>query len=348
MTFLWPDALWALMLLPVLILLYISILRRKKQAALRYANLSLVREALGAGSAIRRHIPPVLLLIALAALLFALARPTGLVTIPSHHETVILAIDVSGSMRATDVSPNRLVAAQQAAKAFIADQPSSVRIGIVSFAATAAVVQPPTRNREDLYAAIDRFQLQRGTATGSGIIVALATLFPDAGIDIGALTYGQDSVRARPIDRWRGAPEPPPFEPVPPGSNTSAAILLLTDGQRTTGPDPLQAARMAAERGVRVYTVGIGTTSGETIGFEGWSMRVRLDEDALKRIADITHGEYFHAGTATELTKVYRSLSSRFVLETKQTEITALFAAAGALCLMLSALLSLAWFNRIL
>jgi Ca-activated chloride channel family protein len=256
-------------------------------------------------------------------------------------------MDVSGSMRARDVEPNRLVAAQEAAKAFVADLPSGVRVGVVSFAGTAAIVQPPTHSREDVVAAIDRFQLQRGTAIGSGIILSLATIFPDAGIDVSESIYGRNTQRSAPLDPGR-APEKKEFTPVPPGSYASAAIVLLTDGQRTTGPDSLEAARMAADRGVRVFTVGVGTPTGEVIGFEGWSFRARLDEDTLKAIADLTRGEYFRAGTAMDLKKIYRSLNTRLAFEKKATEITALFSAAAAVLALLSALLSLLWFNRIL
>lgn len=347
MKFLWPELLWLLLIVPALVAAYFYLLRRKRQAALRYASLSMVKDALGGGQKFRRHIPPLLLLIGLIALIVGIARPAAVVTLPSHHQTIILAIDVSGSMRAMDVPPNRLAAAQAAAKAFVADQPANVRIGVVSFAGTAAVVQPPTRNHEDIIAAIDRFQLQRGTAIGSGIIVSLATLFPDDGIDVSALIYGRYGGRGVPLDQAAKV-EKPAFKPVPPGSFTSAAIILLTDGQRTTGPDSLEAARMAAERGVRVFTVGFGTRGGETIGFGGWSMRVRLDEDTLKGIANMTHGQYFYAGTATDLKKVYDSLNARLVLEKKEMEISALFAAGGAIVVLLSALLSLLWFNRVL
>jgi Ca-activated chloride channel homolog len=347
MTFLWPEMLWLLLILPVLVAAYFFLLRRKKEAALRYASLSMVKEAMGAGQRFRRHIPPLLFLVALSAMIVAIARPAALVTLPSQHLTIILAMDVSGSMRATDVEPNRISAAQTAAKAFVAEQPSYVRIGVVSFAGTASVVQAPTHNRQDVVAAIDRFQLQRATAIGSGIIVSLATIFPEAGIDVSSLLYGRDAPRGVPLDQARKA-EKPAFKPVPPGSYTSAAIILLTDGQRTTGPSSIEAAQMAADRGVRVFTVGIGTTSGETIGFEGWSMRVRLDEATLKAIANMTRGEYFHAGNATDLKKVYESLSSRLVLEKMETEIGALFSAAAALTALVSALLSLLWFNRIL
>jgi len=209
------------------------------------------------------------------------------------------------------------------------------------------VVQAPTHNREDIIAAIDRFQLQRGTAIGSGIIVSLATLFPEAGIDISSLIYGRNAPRGTPLDQ-AAKPDKPPFKPVPPGSYTSAAIILLTDGQRTAGPDSLEAARMAADRGVRIFTVGIGTRSGETIGYEGWSMRVRLDEDSLKEIANLTRGQYFYAGTATDLKKVYESMNSKLLLEKKEMEISSLFAAAAAALALVSALLSLLWFQRVL
>jgi Ca-activated chloride channel family protein len=347
MKFLWPEMLWLLVLVPGLIAGYFFLLRRKRRAALRYAGLSMVKEAMGRGQSLRRHIPPLLFLLALLAMLIAMARPTAVVTLPSQHQTIILAMDVSGSMRAVDVEPNRLSASQAAAKAFVADLPSSVRVGVVSFAATASVVQMPTHNHDDVLAAIDRFQLQRGTAIGSGIIVSLATLFPDAGIDVSALLYGRDAPRGTPLDPSRKA-EKPAFTPVAPGSYNSAAIILLTDGQRTTGPDSLDAARMAAERGVRVFTVGFGTVGGETIGFQGWSMRVRLDEETLKAIAKMTQGEYFYAGNSADLKKVYESLNSRLVLEKQDIEISALFAAAAAVAALASAVLSLLWFSRIL
>ena len=178
--------LWLLSAVPLLIAAYVVVLRRKKKLALRYASLSMVKEAQGKGRRFRRHVPPLLFLVALALMIVAIARPAAVVTLPSQHETVILAMDVSGSMRAADVQPNRIAAAQTAARSFIAEQPRSTRIGIVTFAATASVVQPPTQNREDLLAAIDRFQLQRGTAVGSGILVALKMIFPDVEFDLRA------------------------------------------------------------------------------------------------------------------------------------------------------------------
>jgi Ca-activated chloride channel family protein len=339
--FIWPEMLWLLVAVPLLVGLYVWLLRRRKKTALRYASLALVKQAMGKSAAWRRHVPPALLLLALTVLLLATARPTAVISLPSNQETIVLAMDVSGSMRATDVHPNRLIASQEAAKTFIAELPRSVRIAVVSFAGTAAVVQAPTLSREDVVAAIDRFQLQRATAIGSGIVLSLATLFPDAGIDLSQIT-GQRPMPPGPNDKPK-----PEFTPVQPGSYASGAIILLTDGQRTTGPDPLEAAKMAADRGVRVYTVGMGTKEGETIGFEGWSMRVRLDEDTLKNIANITRADYFYAGTAEDLKKVYQGLSSRLVVEKKETEISALFAALGALLVALAAGLSVWWFGRV-
>ena len=349
MNFLWPQFLWLLAAAPLLVLLYVWLLRRKKKLALRYASLSIVREAMGVRQSVRRHIPPFLFLLALVAMLIAAARPMAVVVLPSNQQTIILAMDVSGSMRAADVQPNRLVAAQEAAKAFLKDLPRHVKVGIVAFAGSANVAQLPTTNREDLVQAIDSFQLQRATATGNAIVVSLATLFPDAGIDISNFSPQANNSRTRgvPIEQ-AGKPPPKEFTPVAPGSYTSAAIIMLTDGQRTTGVDPLDAAKVAAERGVRVYTVGIGTVDGETIGFEGWSMRVRLDEETLKAIANKTQAEYYYAGTAADLTKVYNTLSSRLTVEKKETEISALFALGAAVLALLSAGLSLLWFNRIL
>jgi Ca-activated chloride channel family protein len=348
MTFMWPDLLWFLILVPALIATY---LRRRKRTALRYANLSLVKEALGSGRGFRRHIPPLIFLLALTVLVFAVARPSAIVTLPTHLRTIILAMDISGSMRANDIEPNRIAAAQAAAKAFVAEQPRGTRIGVVTFAGTAAVAQAPTENREDIVTAIDRFQLQRATAIGSGILVSLKAVFPDAEFDLRSSNPRRDpapdSLRGAPFDPAREL-EKPVFKPVPPGSYGSAVIILLTDGQSNVGPDPIESARMASERGVRVYTVGFGTTEGEILRFEGWSMRVRLDEETLKKIAEMTQGEYYYAGTATDLKNVYQTLSARLVFETRETEITALFSATATILAVTAAFLSVLWFNRIL
>ena len=343
MKFFWPTLLWLMLAVPLLVALYLWLLSRRRKTTVRLASLAVAKLALGKGPGWRRHVPPALMLLAVTCLLFAVARPTATITLPLAERTIILAMDVSGSMRAEDVKPNRLVASQVAAKAFVENLPREVKVGVISFAGTAAVVQAPTTSRDDVIAAIDRFQLQRGTATGSGIILSLATLFPDDGIEIQHIT-GQRNFPGKPLGDKK---DTKPKVPVEPGSYNSAAIIMLTDGQRTVGPDPLEAAKMAADHGIRVYTVGIGTTSGETIGFEGWSMRVRLDEATLKNISLLTHGEYYYAGTAEDLKKVYESLSSRMVVERKETEISALFAALGALLVVAAGSLSIWWFGRV-
>ena len=354
-TFLWPKLLVLLALVPVVAWAYARMVHRKRHVIAGSGKLAMLRDAMAGSSRLRRIVPPALYVSALTMMVLAIARPAAVITLPSQHDVVVLAMDVSGSMRAVDVKPNRLAAAQEAAKAFIAEQPSSTRIGVVSFAATATVVQPPTDNRDDVIAAIDRFQLDRGTAIGSGILVALKAIFPDVKFDLQSQNpRGDGSKGGR---RAKSLDPPPPKDKdkkagptggqvVAPGSYGSAVIILLSDGQTTTGPDPVESARMAAERGVRVYTVGVGTQSGETLKAEGWSMRVRLDEDALKAISNVTLGEYFYDGSAPDLKRIYKTLNSKFTLEKKETEITAFFVAAAALFALVAGALSMLWFNR--
>lgn len=346
MSFLWPGSLVLLLSVPALAAVYIWVLRRQKAAALRFASLGLAREALGGARLWRRHLPPALFLLGLAVAILAIARPSALLTLPSQQRTIILAIDVSLSMRASDVQPTRLVAAQAAAKAFVQDLPADLRVGIVSFSGTALPVQRPTRNTDELVAAIERLHLDRHTAIGSGIIMSLAALFPDEGIDLESLVLGsrQSWRMNRPLEN--SVPKKQ-VQPVAPGSNGSSAIVLLTDGRRTTGPDPLEAARMAADRGIRVFTVGFGSAAGGPAMIEGYSIFMMFDEETLKAIAALTRAEYFHASSADELTKIYEALSSKFVLTKEEREVTALFAALAALLTAMSAALSLAWFNRL-
>jgi Ca-activated chloride channel homolog len=344
MTFFWPHLLWLLLVVPALVGLYLYLLRRKRKSAVRYAGLGMVKAAMGSGPPIRRHIPPALLLLAILVMILAVARPAAVVTLPSQRDTVILAMDVSGSMRAADVDPNRIEASQTSAIEFVQAQPRNTRIGVVAFAGTAMLVQAPTRDRDEVISAIDRFQLQRGTNIGSALLVSLQTLFPEADFQLGP-RFTSPSPRGAPLGD--APPEEPDFIPVEPGSHPYAAIVLLTDGRPTTGPDPVEVARMAADRGVRVFTVGFGSVEGETVGFGGWSMRVQLDEELLRQIAEITRGRYFHASTSTDLHQVYEELSAQFVLETEETEITAFFSGAAMLLVLLSAGLSMLWFNRI-
>ncbi len=350
MEFLWPAMLWSLLVLPLLVLCYWLALRRRKAVAVDYPALSLVRTAQGRWAGVRRHVPPLLFLVALTALLLAAARPIAALRLPMDKQTIVLAVDVSGSMRANDVQPTRLAAAQAAAKAFIAQLPRNVRVAVVAFAGTAQIAQLPTQNHDDLNAAIDAFQLQRGTATGNGMLMSLAAIFPGSGIDLAALS-GREGMFARNMDDVLNgdAQGPIPAQaPVKPGSFNTAAIIVLSDGQSNSGVDPLLAAHWAADRGVRVYTVGVGTPEGSVINFEGWSMRVRLDEETLKNIAQITQAEYFQAASAQELMRVYETLHSRLTLEKRETEISALLALAGAALVLLAAALSMWWHGRVL
>jgi Ca-activated chloride channel family protein len=343
-TVLWPRMLWVLAAVPLLVLAYYRLLARRRQAHARLAGLS--HGSSTGGGRFLQHVPPLLFLVGLCVLIAAVSRPHAVVPLPSMHRSVILAIDTSGSMRATDVKPHRLDAAQAAARAFVENRQRHTRIGIVSIAANASLVQSPTDNREDLLKAIERLQLQPGTAVGTGIYLSLATLLPDAGIDVEGLVYGWNPK----FRYWTGGGRAVETrKPVPPGSNRSVAIVLLSDGDSNHGPDPQEAAKLAAEHGVRIYTVGIGSGEGVTLGFKGWSMRVRQDDAALKRIAETTHGEYFAATSAPELKRIYEQWSTRVVIERKRAiELTAFFVGVGALLLVISALGSVIWFHRVL
>jgi Ca-activated chloride channel family protein len=342
LTFLWPRLLWLLLALPLAALFYVVLVRRRRRAAQAFASLETVG-ADGAGQW-RRLAPPLLWLLAVAALLLAVARPQATVTLPSRVETVILALDMSGSMKATDITPTRMVAARDAATAFVNEQPDSVRIGVVGIAAAAAVVQSPTTKREDVLSALERLEPQRGTALGSGLVISLDTAMPAARIDVdGFINPRRD--RPQPVD----TPKDDEAKSVAPGENTSVAIVLLSDGQSNVGPEPQKAAELAAKHGVRIYTVGMGTTEGVVVKVDGWSMRARLDEEVLQKIASTTHGEYFRAANAGELKKIYRALGAKLAFEKQRpTEVTAIFAGLGAVLAALAALLSMVCFNRIL
>jgi Ca-activated chloride channel family protein len=345
-SFQWPTMLYLLACVPLLALSYVWLLRRRRLRSQAFSSLVTV-EATGARplGPWRRYGPAIVLLLGLASLIVAIARPQAVIMLPSRVDSIILAMDVSGSMRATDIHPNRLAAAQAAAKTFVAAQPSHVRVGVVSIASTAALVQSLTDKREDIVEAIDRFQLQKGSALGSGIVIALNTLLPDSAIDVEKVVFGRTTPSWIKDTRKKEAE----WTPVPPGSNGSVAIILLSDGQSNFGPDLEEAAKLAADRGVRVYAVGIGTKTGETLSVEGWSMRVRLDEDALKKLATTTRGEYLPAANANELTKVYKQLGARLALDKgRRTEVTALFVGLGLLLVLIAVLTSLFRFNRVL
>ncbi|OZI30752.1 hypothetical protein CAL29_22445 [Bordetella genomosp. 10] len=381
--FLWPRMLWLLAIVPVVALLFVLYeRRRRRRAATRQATLKATGLAVQGVSGWRRHTPPVLMLLALTAFLFAVARPQAMMKLPSRIQTVVLAMDTSGSMRAQDIKPDRMHAAREAAKQFLADQPVGVSVGLVSVAGTASVAQRPTRKKDDVIAALDRLQPQRGTALGNGLIMALATLLPRGEIDVdGFMRASADNAAKSKGGKPQAGPrmdgsgpgarnggngaanrESGRFPangaetgaagaggPVAPGSDRSVAIVLLSDGDNNTGPEAVEAARVAADHGVRVYTVGIGTPEGVVISVEGWSARVRLEEQALKQVADMTGAEYFQAQDAEGLKRVYRMLSARLAFDkTELVEISALFAALGALLAACAALLSLWWYGRVL
>lgn len=343
LTFLWPSMLWLLVTVPLAAALYWALLARRRKSSTRYANLETVGgQTTHAASSMRRMVPVLLWVLALTALILAIARPQAALTLPARLDAIVLALDMSNSMRATDIKPNRLSAARDAAKTFIEEQPRNVRIGVVAIAASAAVVQSPTHNREDIIAAIDRLETQRGTALGSGLIIALDTLLPAARIDV------EEFINPRAGEKKIRRTDEIPTR-VSKGDNKQVAIVLLSDGQSNVGPEPIKAAEIASDYGVRIYTVGIGTVEGTTVSAEGWNMRVRLDEEALKKVAEVTNAEYFRAADAAGLKKIYQALSTKLSFERQQpTEITAVVVAIGAALAMLAAFLSMWWYSRIL
>jgi Ca-activated chloride channel family protein len=342
MQFFWPTALWSLALVPALVALYVLAQRRRRKYALRYASLSMVREALGKGPGIRRHIPPALILSALALMLVAFARPYAVLELPSQEGTVILAMDVSGSMQAQDVLPNRLEVAKTAAKAFVAKQSENLRIGVVSFASDASIVQSPTTDKDLVIEAIDRLRTQRATAIGRGILISLDAIF-------------EGSEDEPPSAKWlRPELQPAPGEAVPSASpqartipRAAATIVLLTDGQNNQYPPPLTVVEEASSRGVRVYTIGLGTAEGTIIRIAGRQIRTRLDEDTLRRVAALTDAAYFNATSEQELRSVYEGITTELVLRKEKAEVSGIFAAGAAVLTVAAAGLSVLWFGRI-
>jgi Ca-activated chloride channel family protein len=254
----------------------------------------------------------------------------------------MLAIDVSLSMRVTDVKPTRMAAAQDAAKGFLRSLPPDVEVGLITFAGSSQVVQRATLDRDALLKSIDAFQMQFGTAIGNAIVHCLVELFPEQGIDIGEMTFGTKG-GGRSIDK----PASKPFTAVPAGSYKSAAIILLSDGRRTTGIDTLVAAKMAADRGVRIYVVGLGTVDGTANLPEGMSVYLQLDEPTLREVARMTGGEYLHAGTAEKLLSVYQNLGTRMEVQTRETELAGPLALVAALLTITAGVLSVVWFRRL-
>ncbi|GAB4499968.1 MAG: VWA domain-containing protein [Anaerolineales bacterium] len=345
MQFIWWPVLYLFALIPILIFGYILILRRRKPYTVRFSSLSLVREALPKRSSWKRHLPFALFLLAISSLIMAMMRPTSTVTLPSTNSTIILAIDVSRSMCSTDIAPNRLESAKAAALQFIQSQDSKTQIGIVVFAGFAAIAQPPTTDRALLEATIQNIATARRTAIGEGILMS-----------INAISEIDDSV----VSPYSSLP----VVALPAGEYVPAIIVLLTDGVTTSGIDPLIAAQMAKDRGIRVYTIGFGTMnntapmncnpyasysnpfdpfSGPFFGGGGGGFRREIDEETLKQVADMTGGTYHLAESSAELQKVFDNLPTQPFIVTETTEISVLFAAIAAFFIVLAILLSLRW-----
>lgn len=354
MDLLWPWLLVLLALVPLAIVAYIWMLRRRRRFTVRYSSLSLVRAALPRYSSWRRHLPFALFMLALTSLIVAMGRPVAIASVPAGTTTIILAIDVSRSMCSTDVPPNRMVAAQEAALSFIRRQPPSTQIGIVAFAGFAAMLQAPTTDQEVLEDVIYSLIPERRTAVGSGILKALD-----------AIAEVDPSVAPSVLSPADG----PAPTPVPNGAYAPAIIVVLTDGASNRGPLPQDAAQQAADRGVRVYTIGYGTANGGTMNcraqygesdpFGGSGMfmepqwgsgyggsggfRRGIDEETLKEVADMTGGIYYSAESAEELHKVFEELPTSLIMRSEVTEISVAFAAIGAFFAILAIALSMLW-----
>lgn len=340
MQFLWELNLWLLLLVPALVVLYVVMLRRRRRYAVRYASLSLVRDALGKGPGVRRHIPPTLFLASLALMLIGAARPVTVVTVPIQEGTVILAMDVSGSMLAEDISPNRMEAAKRAAKTFVDRQSQYVRIGIVSFSGDASIVQAPTTDKELVNAAIDRLRPQRATAIGRGILISLDAIFEESEEEPPSAKYLRPGAEPD--------ANPPASSAQPLGSFAAASIVLLSDGQNNQFPPPLSIIDEAITRGVRVYTIGLGSAEGTVLRLQGRAVRTRLDEATLKKIAELTDAQYFRAASEAELRGIYENLTTQLVFRQEKSEVTAYFTVVAAVLALLAATLSVFWFGRLL
>ncbi len=326
--------LWLLILIPIAVLLYASFQRRRRKSAAQFGNLGFLQGTTRRSPGLRRHIPPAFFLAGLTILLIALARPQTVVSLPRQEGTVILAFDVSGSMAANDIKPTRIDAAKAAAQDFIQRQPSTVQVGVVAFSDNGFSVQTPTTDSDLTLAAINRLTPQRGTSLAQGIQVSLKAI---------SVANAQAPLQYSNITP---APTPTPT-PVPKGTYTSAVIVLLSDGENNEAPDPLATAQAAANQGVRIYTVGIGSPTGTTLHINGFTVHTQLDEATLQQISQITGGTYYNAENAQELLSIYDNLDPQLVIKPEKTEVTSLFAGASILILLLGGTFSLLWFSRL-
>jgi Ca-activated chloride channel family protein len=320
MSFAFPAALVALALVPLLLAAYVIVQRRRVKYALRFTNLPLLANVVDGTPRWRRHVPPLLVLTALAALIVGVARPQVAVAVPREEGTVILAIDRSGSMLATDVEPSRMAAARAAAATFVKGLPKGFKVGLVSFSDQADVVLPPTANHEDAVKALTTLEADNGTALGDAITRS---------VDLGLTSLNTKVAK-----------------------DGSLVVLLLSDGANTTGDaTPLEAAGQAAKAKVPVYTVALGTDDGTiTITAPDGAerlYRVPPDPDTLRTVAQTTGGKFFAAADAKSLQSVYSKIGSQVGTEIEHRELTAVLTGAGAVLLLGGSALSLAWFNRL-
>jgi Ca-activated chloride channel family protein len=334
MSFIWPVMLASLIAIPFFVLLYLRLQRRRKRLAARYGSLGLAPVA-GRGLGWRRHIPMALFLVGLAIMFIALARPQAVISLPRMEGIVMLTFDVSGSMAADDLQPTRMEAAKEAARQFVLSQPPSVQIGVVAFSDSGFTVQVPTNEQEAVLATLDRLKPERGTSLGNGILMSLEAIANAQAGDTSS--YYTDLTLT---------PTPTPT-PMPSGLYTPAVIVLLTDGENTTSPDPLEAAQTAANRGVRIHTVGIGSAAGSVLKIEGYSIRSQLDEEMLQRLSRMTDGTYYNAKSEQELLTIYDNLNPQLVIKPQEMEITAVLAGLSIVILLIGAAFSLVWFSRL-
>jgi len=333
MSFIWPVALALLVLIPLGLFAVRAVDSRRRRQAIAFGGLSVAQALTGRRARVRRALGPALIVVGFTVLVVALARPQSTVSLPRFEGTVILTFDVSGSMAATDLQPTRMEAAKAAARAFIEEQPKTVAIGVVTFSDSGFSVQVPTTDTATVLAAVNRLAPTRGTSLGQGILTSLKAI----------AAFEADPAEGYYTDR---SPDPNPT-PVPAGSHDSALIVLLSDGENTTSPDPLEAAQAAADRGVRIDTVGIGSAAGSNLKVQGFNVHTQLDEATLKAIADRTGGQYFNADSAAELQTIYGNLDTRLVVKPEAIEITGLFAGAGLLALVIGSIASMAWLGRV-
>ena len=338
MSFIWPIMLFSLVLIPLAVVLYILLQRRRRRIAERYGSFGFVQEAAGGELGARRHVPPLLFLAGLTILAVAIARPQAVVRLPRIEGNVILAFDVSGSMAADDFKPTRIEAAKAAARDFIKRQPRTVQIGVVAFSDSGFSVQAPTNDQDAILAAINRLSPQRGTSLAQGIISSLKT--------IAAATSEQPLPEHYSNLPTPSEPTPTPT-PVPQGAYTPAVIVLLSDGENNENPDPLAAAQQAADRGVRIYTVGIGSAAGVNLHVNGFTVHTQLNEPMLQQIAQLTGGVYYNAQSEKDLLKIYDNLNPQLVIKPEKTEITSVFAGASILIMLVGGVFSFLWFSRL-